>query len=323
MASHETTLAFGLLAVVSQSSIACAVSEGEKSECRLPGAQSSTRSTMPPAASARALPTAKSAKGIKPPASQRAATAGASSTRGGTSRGQERGAATKAVLAGKKSGSTLDSVAEGAPAAADADSSSDNKPKGRAMRPPPGTLKAITTGATGVVEFLDDSNEPPIAKPDATSNPAESSSAEAPKQRWNVEKWLEDVDNLEGCIGTALITDEEGEQLADEEALAYVRQCDSKEVLIERLQTNGAIRRIANAIWPKLEILRAGPGTASELANNWKNEGAGDLLCAQAPLIKPPLRARALLSLWLLAAPCWLVLRAAAAACCRCSCVLS
>ena len=36
--------------------------------------------------------------------------------------------------------------------------------------------------------------------------------------------------------------------------------------LLERLRLGGALERLTEAIWPKLEVLKAGPATASELA---------------------------------------------------------
>ena len=86
------------------------------------------------------------------------------------------------------------------------------------------------------------------------------------------------------AISQMLCTSSDGETvLEDEEALAHVRAIESQDVLIERLLANGVAQRLATAIWPKLEILQAGPATASELANQWAEEGAGDLLYGGLP----------------------------------------
>ena len=79
-------------------------------------------------------------------------------------------------------------------------------------------------------------------------------------------------------IAVALCTDEEGNELEDEGALALCRALDSKEQLLERIRSNNCLERLTDAIWPKLEVLKAGPATASELAAQWKAEGAGGLL---------------------------------------------
>ena len=49
------------------------------------------------------------------------------------------------------------------------------------------------------------------------------------------------------------------------------------------MRQNGALEKLTEAIWPKVEILKAGPATASELAQQWKEEGAGDLLFGGLP----------------------------------------
>ena len=167
-------------------------------------------------------------------------------------------------------------------------------------RPKPETLKTITTGAVAVVDFVEDDpaeEEPPassptqgkaMAKTPEASAPAASDEVppdggDTPKQKWGCEKWLREVDSLVGCISTALCTDEEGQQLEDEQALAHCRALESQEELLERIRSNGCLEKLCAAIWPKLMILKEGPATASELAKQWGGEGAGDLLFGGLP----------------------------------------
>ena len=107
-------------------------------------------------------------------------------------------------------------------------------------------------------------------------------------------KWLAEIsDKMNEAISQMLCTSSDGETvLEDEEALAHVRAIESQDVLIERLLANGVAQRLAAAIWPKLEILQAGPATASELANQWAEEGAGDLLYGGLPSFFSGLEAR-------------------------------
>ena len=72
-------------------------------------------------------------------------------------------------------------------------------------------------------------------------------------------------------------------RLEESAALAHVRSIDSSEELLERLRLGGALEKLCDAIWPKLEILKSGPATASELAESWQNDGAGDLLFGGLP----------------------------------------
>ena len=196
-----------------------------------------------------------------------------------------RGDSTKDLTKKKKKpkGSALDGIAEGAPSKAPAKASA---------------LKAITTGMTGVIDFIGEHEVAPGLEeevaPSSSAAPDEGSGGEAPKQLWAASKWLAEIsDKMNEAISQMLCTSSDGETvLEDEEALAHVRAIESQDVLIERLLANGVAQRLAAAIWPKLEILQAGPATASELANQWAEEGAGDLLYGGLPSFFSGLEAR-------------------------------
>jgi hypothetical protein len=71
-----------------------------------------------------------------------------------------------------------------------------------------------------------------------------------------------------------------------------IRSIGTKDELFERLMAGGALEKLCDSIWPKLEILKAGPATAAELAEAWKTEGAGDLLYGGLPAFFQGLEAR-------------------------------
>ena len=140
-------------------------------------------------------------------------------------------------------------------------------------------FKTFTSGQTAIVEFVSaDDHDEALGGDEASSPPKK-----AMGNTWTATKWLEEVENLEGCLAEALCCDEEGCELADLEALAMVRSCDTRDELLERLRIGGALEKLTDAIWPKLEVLKAGPATASELADQWKGEGAGGLLYGGLP----------------------------------------
>ena len=180
---------------------------------------------------------------------------------------------------------------------------------GKRKRPKPETLKVWTTGATGAVDFIEEEEgeaatspeKPPAEKPPVVEKPpaekpaadaqaaadsgedgaaAAAAAAEPGPTSWLAIQWLAEVENLFGCIASALLVDPDDKerQLEGGAALAHVRALESKEELKERLLEGGTIDRLCDAIWPKLEVLKAGPATASELATQWATEGAGDLL---------------------------------------------
>lgn len=164
------------------------------------------------------------------------------------------------------------------------------EPKGKTS-----DYKVMTTGAVAIVEFVgegdeheheEEGEEGGHAKETKTSEEGTIGGA------WTCKQWLEEVENLEGCLASALCADEEGSVLADEEALEHVRAIESKEELLERLRVGGALEALADAIWPKLEVLKAGPATASELAKQWKAEKAGLLLFGGLPSFFNGLEAR-------------------------------
>jgi hypothetical protein len=198
-----------------------------------------------------------------PLSSHRGKSSSPASNRGGKASdrsGSKRGGA--AAGAKGPTATPLPSVAESAPGAADEDGSAGPTPASRPSgRPLPSSLKAHTSGATGVVDFLSESNEPPLppklAKKSSTTMDAVAAAAAAdngsddappPRQVWTAIRWLEEVENLEGCLAGALCTDSRGETLNDEAALELVRAIESREALIERLLANGAVNKLADAI---------------------------------------------------------------------------
>ena len=155
------------------------------------------------------------------------------------------------------------------------------EPKGKASE-----YKVMTTGPVAIVDFVtedgDDHHEEDGGE-EGEKEEKKTSQEGTIGGSWTCQQWLEEVDNLEGCLATALCADEEGSVLQDTEALAHVRAIESKEELLERLRVGGALEALTDAIWPKLEVLKAGPATASELAAQWATEGAGDLLFGGLP----------------------------------------
>ena len=157
---------------------------------------------------------------------------------------------------------------------------------GKRRRPKPELMKQMTTGHVAVVDFVEEDEESGVAKPKASASQSAEGSGSGgdAKQSWQCERWLSEVVGLLGCIADALCVDgETHEKLEDEAALAHVRTLESKQDLLARLTAGGTLERLTDAIWPKLEVLRAGPATASELAAQWKEEGAGDLLYGGLP----------------------------------------
>ena len=242
---------------------------------------------MPPpaAVSARPLSKAKAVKGAIPPDSSR------SSSRN-SSRAEKNGPLKS--VPDKKKGQSEDVAGAPSTAPSPAGSSASSViPKARPLKgaDPAKSYKAVTTGQTAVVEYEDDSEMrvplPPKKVRSQSSldavNELEIEDDHMPMQTWICSKWLAEVEDLTGCLATALCTDDEGEMLEDEDALKHVRNMRSKEDVVHRLNTNGIVRRLADAIWPKLQILQEGPATASELATQWQGEGAGDLLFGGLP----------------------------------------
>ena len=170
---------------------------------------------MPPvSASARApLAKAKSAKAAMPAASSRGAGGQGSTSRAAT----EKGAATRSVLDRKKAAQESGSGST-APSPAPSGSGDDHHhgPKGRALRADPKSLKAVTSGQTAVVEFVDESEVVPLSSSPSQPQRDEGDDAIAgapPRQRWECQRWLSEVENLIGCLAAALCTDEEGAHL--------------------------------------------------------------------------------------------------------------
>ena len=125
----------------------------------------------------------------------------------------------------------------------------------------------------------------PAAAPAAAPEEATASAAPPamPRQVWQCGKWLSEVDGLLECIAIALCTDEEGQELEDEGALAHCRALEDRDQLLERIHSNGCLEKLADAIWPKIKVLKDGPATASELATQWFGQGAGRLLYGGLP----------------------------------------
>ena len=199
---------------------------------------------------------------------------------------------------GKKSKAEKEEKAGAAESAA-ADSSAEAAEEDGRRRPKPETLKSITTGATAAVDFVEDDpppEVPPVAKPSppkASPPPAGEASSAASgegggggevKMTWVCSKWLAEVEGVLNCLAHAMcLESSENVVLEDDAALTHVRALDTRDDLLERLRSGGAMERLADAIWPKVEILKAGPATAAELANQWATEGAGDLLYGDLP----------------------------------------
>lgn len=156
---------------------------------------------------------------------------------------------------------------------------------GKKRRPKAETLKAITTGQCGVVEFVEDTgDEAPPAEAGGAAAAADDESGGAPSGSFSTLKWLSEVGDILSCLSKALCLDsEEGVALEDDAALGHIRALESRDELLERLQAGGALESIADAIWPKLEILKAGPASAAELADTWKADGADNLLYGGMP----------------------------------------
>ena len=313
---------------------------------------------------ARSGTPAKSAGGKDSAAKKTARSASAAKERpdGGDKSGKKtnRGDKKRAVSTGKQrkgadgeeKKSASDTVAE---AAADvvAEEAASAQAPGKPRRPRPELLKSQTTGMTAVVEYVEeDEEESPAPSPDkdaataAAGAPADAPPAallSAPSMSsWQCSKWLAEVQDLIGCISTALCTDTgsggggdsdssggggegtdasggsggaaaaEGADggssggsgggggggaaeggsgggsappaadvatvLEDGAALAHVRALSTREDLLERLRVGGALEKLTDAIWPKLEILKAGPATASEVCA-WRGWRAQQHAC--------------------------------------------
>ena len=186
---------------------------------------------------------------------------------------------------GAEKAASADPAAEASSEAAGSAAEDEAQTKGR-KRPKPETLKSITSGATAPIDFIEETPEdtPAPTKKEAKfaeEKPPEEATKVAP---WQCIKWLGEIQGLLGCLSDALCLDGiENTLLEEDAALAHVRALEAKEQLTERLRQNGALEKLTEAIWPKVEILKAGPATASELAQQWKEEGAGDLLFGGLP----------------------------------------
>jgi hypothetical protein len=163
------------------------------------------------------------------------------------------------------------------------------KPGGR-RRPKPEMLKTVTTGAVGVVDFIEEDDAEVKGEPTQKQLPggaaatADEEGSGPPKMAWSCEKWLGEITTLMGCVSSALCTEVSDKIVfEDDAALAHVRALDSEQDLLDQLRNAGLVEKLAKAIWPKLEVLKAGPATASELATQWASEGAGDLLFGGLP----------------------------------------
>ena len=238
-----------------------------------------------------------------PPSTVRSGTGRSSSNPQASKRGPGK-SSPRGSAAGKKAGGkgepTLGSISEGAsapagapsarnaPASGSANGSGGKTPSKRphgASRLSSSVLKVVTTGPTAVVDFVDEADEPKRAnaQPARADADGDGGSGAASKQVWTARRWLKEVENLQDCIADCICVDDRGVPLEDEEALVQVRALDSKDALLHKLLTHKIAAKLADAIWPKLEILRAGPATASELATQWKAEDAGELLYGGLP----------------------------------------
>jgi len=177
------------------------------------------------------------------------------------------------------SGTTADTAEEAAP----------EEESGKKKRPNPASLKAITTGATAPVDFMEDDDEaeakPAAAAPSASETPAEGVSEKPPPPAaWSCAQWLQEIKSLHDVLTEALcFSPDEGEVLQNDAALGHVRVLESRDELLERLKVGGCLDKLADAIWPKIDVLKNGPATAAELAAQWKDEGAGGLLFGGLP----------------------------------------
>jgi len=135
-------------------------------------------------------------------------------------------------------------------------------------------FKQVTNGQVAILEWIDGSE----ARGEEGDEHPEPEPPKEVGKTWTAIKWLEQVQNLEGCLAEALCVDDDGDLLDDEDALQQVRSINDRDDLLERLQNGEALERLADAIWPALEILKNGPATASKLATQWQTEGAGQLL---------------------------------------------
>ena len=157
--------------------------------------------------------------------------------------------------------------------------------------------KVLTTGAVGILDWEgavnsagdhgegegEDGDHAEDGGTEGDAKVREEKTVEAMGNSWTARQWLEEVDNLEGCLADAMCADDEGNRLEEGEALAHVRAIETEEELLERLRIGGALERLRDAIWPKLQILKNGPATAAELADTWKKDNAGDLLYGTLP----------------------------------------
>jgi hypothetical protein len=184
----------------------------------------------------------------------------------------------------KAATSASSASAEAVDAAAEAAAVEEASTANQKRRPKAEALKTVTTGHVAAVDFVEEHADGIAAAevPAAAAVPA--ADGELTKMTWSCLAWLASFGDLsEKCIAPTLLFDSEGTVLEDGAALAHVRALDSRDELLERLRVGGALEKLADAIWPKLEVLKAGPATAAELANAWKEEGAGDLLYGGLP----------------------------------------
>ena len=224
---------------------------------------------------------------------------------------REGGKTKRAASASKqRKGEAGDGAAQSA-GAPDADAAaSESTPEVANKRPAAASLKTITTGSVAAIDFIEDDEEldpkpgsPAAGSPEAaaaaegaegaegaeSADRAEAEDDGAPKpvkQVWQCSKWLTEIKALHDVIAAALCTSTEGETpevFEADAALAHVRVLESRDQVVERLAAGGALDKLADIIWPKVEILQAGPATAAELASQWHAEGAGSLLYGDLP----------------------------------------
>jgi hypothetical protein len=86
--------------------------------------------------------------------------------------------------------------------------------------------KTLTTGPVAIIDFVSEDDGHEGEGEDGAENDGtvlEQKAVEAMGNSWTARQWLEEVENLEGCLADALCADEEGNRLEEEDALAHVR----------------------------------------------------------------------------------------------------
>ena len=200
------------------------------------------------------------------------------------------GKKTKRASSALKARSTKDDKSEDDEAATgsaegDADANLGEPSIGKAKRPNPATLQTVTGGQVGIIGFIDDDEEPEPAPRKPASSVAAASDDGPPVIPWDCAKWLREIKSLHNVLAEAMCYSRlhGGVTLEGNAALTHVRELGSRDELLERLRSGTAFEKLADVIWPKLELLKAGPATAAELAAKWKAERAGGLLFGGLP----------------------------------------